>query len=695
MVRPITPIPRPPCPQGHPGRIWLDGRYGRSWSEHHYRVRFTCIPANGAKRHRFTFAEAMRAPSASHPHSGDACPHCEHTYFHGEGPRTGPKFTFTYAEAALALVCVGRGMSFRETSRQVRKQAHRYETVPRGERRLRAWSRDRRDHSREAQLAAGYVDVLAPFILDHFQADAWPEAIAIDSIPIRKRRFNPGGPRYGGDANGEVLMAVGYQSQRTARPLAVKVAGNKDNESWAEFFRSLKGQPQWVVADRDSAITKAVEDVWPGTVLYSCEGHLMMNMRDAAAKDRIPQWVRDPAFRPPPPGARLDMYPYTSKAEKQYETHPVWDAIETAQRSPEHWERLKTLLSPKAKRLRKWMSDNEPLVLGQMELRKQHPTRPRGTGRVEVLAEAFRRALVGRSGRFSNARRLEKVLRLVALQQAGEASEIVYSGLIRELLRKQRPRMDWAKWRDAADQPSIDRLIFEADLRSAKGRARVEAERRAKGQRRRFAEAEERRLDAGQPSHWGRKRRPGAAARDTYRSIKGKLVCDFADLIGYWHPTRNEEHDPFVLPASHKGKVWWLCPVHPSHEWEASVIGRATHAFGCPFCLNRKVSVTNSLATMAPDLAAEWHPTKNGTLTPDDVMPGTNKLAWWKCPKRGHVYRAEIAVRAKQLTGCKKCAVIDNNERLRQTESVRGKKMRRLARLAHQAVDQPPEGDPE
>lgn len=33
----------------------------------------------------------------------------------------------------------------------------------------------------------------------------------------------------------------------------------------------------------------------------------------------------------------------------------------------------------------------------------------------------------------------------------------------------------------------------------------------------------------------------------------------------------------------------------------------------------------NCLAVVNPKLAAEWHPTKNGSLTPDMVTKGSNK----------------------------------------------------------------------
>ena len=38
----------------------------------------------------------------------------------------------------------------------------------------------------------------------------------------------------------------------------------------------------------------------------------------------------------------------------------------------------------------------------------------------------------------------------------------------------------------------------------------------------------------------------------------------------------------------------------------------------------------NDLATKRPDLATEWHPTKNGDLKPTDVAAGSEKKAWWR-----------------------------------------------------------------
>ncbi len=56
-----------------------------------------------------------------------------------------------------------------------------------------------------------------------------------------------------------------------------------------------------------------------------------------------------------------------------------------------------------------------------------------------------------------------------------------------------------------------------------------------------------------------------------------------------------------------------------------------------------------------PDLAAQWHPTKNGDLRPQDVVAGSRRKVWWQCPK-GHVWQAAIASRAGGGAGCPVCA---------------------------------------
>jgi rubrerythrin len=47
------------------------------------------------------------------------------------------------------------------------------------------------------------------------------------------------------------------------------------------------------------------------------------------------------------------------------------------------------------------------------------------------------------------------------------------------------------------------------------------------------------------------------------------------------------------------------------------------------------------LAALHPKLAKEWHPTKNGDLTPAMVKCGSNKSVWWVCA-RGHEWQTDV-----------------------------------------------------
>jgi hypothetical protein len=58
------------------------------------------------------------------------------------------------------------------------------------------------------------------------------------------------------------------------------------------------------------------------------------------------------------------------------------------------------------------------------------------------------------------------------------------------------------------------------------------------------------------------------------------------------------------------------------------------------------MEIENSLAKRLPEMAAEWHPTKNSPLTPSDIVIGSGKKIWWLCPV-GHTWRSIMKNRAR------------------------------------------------
>jgi Probable Zinc-ribbon domain len=120
-------------------------------------------------------------------------------------------------------------------------------------------------------------------------------------------------------------------------------------------------------------------------------------------------------------------------------------------------------------------------------------------------------------------------------------------------------------------------------------------------------------------------------------------------LAGQWHPKLNGDPTPRpVAPFSGK-RPWWLCP--KGHEWMSRVSHRKDGT-GCPHCPRRKAHEDNCLTTLAPHIASEWHPTKNGDLTPRDMTKCSNKKAWWMC-RKGHEWEARISSRHR--SGCPVC----------------------------------------
>ena len=123
------------------------------------------------------------------------------------------------------------------------------------------------------------------------------------------------------------------------------------------------------------------------------------------------------------------------------------------------------------------------------------------------------------------------------------------------------------------------------------------------------------------------------------------------DLAQEWHPTRNLPLTPYdVVPNSNK-KIWWLC--NKQHEWQA-VVATRTRGNGCPYCSNRLVDKDNCLQKLNPSVALQWHPTKNGPLTPSDIIPGSSKKVWWLC-KKGHEWNSTVINRHRG-SGCPTCS---------------------------------------
>ena len=143
-------------------------------------------------------------------------------------------------------------------------------------------------------------------------------------------------------------------------------------------------------------------------------------------------------------------------------------------------------------------------------------------------------------------------------------------------------------------------------------------------------------------------------ANRTTLPTENDLATQFPDIAAQWHPALNGPLTPqHVVPGSHR-KVWWVC--EKGHHWQASIASRTSGGTGCPVCAGKQVlSGENDLASLFPGIAAQWHPTLNGSLGPGQVTPYTNRKVWWRCPL-GHDYRAVVTARTKHGSNCPYCS---------------------------------------
>ena len=132
------------------------------------------------------------------------------------------------------------------------------------------------------------------------------------------------------------------------------------------------------------------------------------------------------------------------------------------------------------------------------------------------------------------------------------------------------------------------------------------------------------------------------------------LASNFPEIAKEWHPAKNGKLTPRDVKATSHKKAWWICP--HKHEYEQAIMLRTTRGSGCPYCAGQKVwSGFNDLATSHPEIAKEWHPTKNGKLTPWNVIAGSQKKVWWLCPE-GHEYQQSLIKRTSRDYSCPICS---------------------------------------
>lgn len=86
--------------------------------------------------------------------------------------------------------------------------------------------------------------------------------------------------------------------------------------------------------------------------------------------------------------------------------------------------------------------------------------------------------------------------------------------------------------------------------------------------------------------------------------------------------------DPRSISCGSKLIVWWKCDKGKDHSWQEKPNNRKNTSCGCPFCSNRKVSITNRLDLKYPIVNKIW--SNKNIKNPKDYTyrNGKDKIIW-------------------------------------------------------------------
>lgn len=205
----------PACPRAdHTGsRITRNGSYGP-----YGRQRFKCQPPDGPAHTFSVFTDSIDVNDVAPPQSIRL-----------------KSFRHSVADIARALVCIGRGASYRQAAIQV--------------------SMDTRAGGINGQLVANWVNTFGPVVAAEPDLSHWPAVISVGSFPLRR-----------GPERDDLLVQLATNAdpgESGPRLLHVQIAGRATSGTWNTFYARYAGQPSMVIVQRGSRAAAAALRRWP------------------------------------------------------------------------------------------------------------------------------------------------------------------------------------------------------------------------------------------------------------------------------------------------------------------------------------------------------------------------------------------------------------------------------------------------
>lgn len=151
-----------------------------------------------------------------------------------------------------------------------------------------------------------------------------------------------------------------------------------------------------------------------------------------------------------------------------------------------------------------------------------------------------------------------------------------------------------------------------------------------------------------------------AAFDAEYKQLRTTPVFDVPILFAAW---ADEEDPRTVMVAGSFDRYQFRCP--NGHGPRLS-----PHTYldsGCPSCKSQATRAANRAAAEAdptslrinPEIASQWHPTRNGKLRLAEISPESRRRVWWRDPNCGYEWQETTANRDKYARlRCPECRTI-------------------------------------
>lgn len=145
-----------------------------------------------------------------------------------------------------------------------------------------------------------------------------------------------------------------------------------------------------------------------------------------------------------------------------------------------------------------------------------------------------------------------------------------------------------------------------------------------------------------------------------YNIGEAKIILDnnlqicYPEIAAEWDFELNDKRPEEYAPYSNK-PAHWICPA--GHRYVSKINNRVrAKGNGCKYCNGQKALKNyNDLKFLYPEVALDWHPTKNEDLHADMVTARSNRSIWWQCHKCHQDWKARVSHRTLDDEGCPFC----------------------------------------